>query len=520
MPSTPFGLINGGVNYNLNPYAVLPNELADASNIIPTKEGLASPREGITKLNTTATQAATRIGSIHELTLEAGNKLLCTSDTRVLVFNTGTSVFDNVIAGMTDDTRWQWCNFAKKAIGCNGGNDHVQYYDGSAGGDLNATDCPKARCIAEWANRVWCGGDATNVATLTGCKLNDPTDWTDANASSGYFSGNVGDSGDPITGLFGYFDMLLIGKINNIYKMYGTTPTDLSTLSIDPVYTKSGDNIGFTSKWAITLVGNDLLFLDGYTVKALSAVEQFGDVEPSIICDVERISNGAIDKDYLQNSHFFNFKQNGMVVCSVPTGASTYFVFVIDYRWKLRDPTDPLHTGRYAVYPLADITAACLGGRESGTVMDLYFGDHSGFVRKLFDGTNNDDSLNITSHFTKCFDGRRHTPMESADITKYRKHWRNMEGFCEYSSACTLKPYYALDLMDDTQIRASGNYTALDTEDLTTWKGTGTVHKRIGFNGLSGRTLAIKMIHDNVDETFVWHPGEINYSVKSKVEIC
>jgi hypothetical protein len=40
---------------------------------------------------------------------------------------------------------------------------------------------------------------------------------------------------------------------------------------------------GFTSKWAITQVGNDIIFLDGFDIKSLSGIQEFGDVEYNTI---------------------------------------------------------------------------------------------------------------------------------------------------------------------------------------------------------------------------------------------
>ena len=70
--------------------------------------------------------------------------------------------------------------------------------------------------------------------TLTGSYLADPTDWSTNSTAAGYVSIGIGDANDPITGLFGFFDMLLIGKRNNIYKLYGAPATDADSLKSTP----------------------------------------------------------------------------------------------------------------------------------------------------------------------------------------------------------------------------------------------------------------------------------------------
>ena len=99
--------------------------------------------------------------------------------------------------------------------------------------------------------------------------------------------------------------------------------------------------------------------------------------------------------------------------------------------------------------------------------------------------------------------------------------WRAYkETFIQPDGTLSMTPYYALDLMDDTQARTSGNYTALTAETVSGWAGTGTKRKRIRFFGLNGKTLLLKWYHATVAQNFIFHPSTIHFDWKSGSEIA
>ena len=507
MPTTKIGPCYLGVDYSVPPHELPKGALADAQNIVPAASGLPTGRSGSVKYNNIS--LSSRITSFHEFRSGASTRdRLCSYSTKIAKYNTVTSEFDDVITGLTSDKMLQWVNFQGKAICVNEGADAPQYWtDAATNGDL-AGSPPKGLTIAQWSNRVWFGGDSTNVGTLTGSSLNDPTDYTTSTAI-GYISQVIGDGNDPITGLFGYFDMLLIGKKNNIYKLTGLPATDSTTISITPVYSGGSDNVGFTSPWAITQVGNDVIFLDGYDIKSLSAVNEFGDVEyTSVIPQFREYLKGVVDQDYLQYTQFYHYKKDQQVWVSIPTGASTHFVFVLDYRFKRE-------TGRYAFYPMADLTVNVFGSVENGSVEDIYYGDETGYVRQLDTG-DNDNGSEIERFATYMISGNDYEA-KSYGRHVYRKQFDDIEAFLTPTeTTLRVTPYYALNLMDYTQVRTSGNYTALDTEVVTGWEGTGVKHKRIPLHGISGNTFALKLYHNQIGENFVVYPSEVNFRFKKK----
>ena len=508
MPSKPYGHIYFGVDYSSPPHELQAEALADAQNIVPTQAGLATGRGGSVKLNNTALGSPSRITSIHEFRSGATRTILSSYSTIVGVYSSVTGEFSSEITGLTSDKMFQWVNFGGKAIGVNEGSDKAQYYNAAASGDLCAS-APAGLCIEEWANRVW----FMDGAVLKGSHLNDEDgDYTDTGAATTAVSQTVGDSGDYGTGLLGFFDMLLIGKRNQLFKVTGNPATDGTSLAIEPVYTKSSDSVGFTSQWALTQVGNDVIFQDGFDIKRLSGIQEYGDIETaSIIPQFKDYLKDIADADYLKYTQFFHYKKKQQIWVSIPTGANTHYVFVLDYRFKHL-------TGQYAVYPMSDLVANVFGGVENGEVVDLYMGDESGFVWQL--DTGNDDGGTAIEKFATFSISGNNVAKGEVTLHERRKQFQVSETFIEPTeSALSMVPYYATDLMDDTQIRTSGNYTALDSETVSDWAGTGVKHKRNRLFGLNGKTLALKWYHNTIAENFVFNPSVIHYDWKSIIDI-
>ena len=502
----PIGHIFYGVDYSVPPYELPTTALADASNIVPTDEGLPTGRGGSVKYNNTS--LADAVTSFHEFRSGTTVNQLCSYSTKVGYYSSATGEFIDSITGLTDGAMFQWVNFAGKAIGVNG-TDKPQYWtDSSTKGDLAGSPPTGATCVTEWSNRLW----FLDGATLTGSELNDPTDYTTTGAD-GYITQTVGDSGDSGTGLFGFFDILLVGKKNQLYKAGFTTANDASTFYIVPIYTKSSDSVGFTSKWAVTQVGNDVLFLDGFDIKRLSGIQEFGDLETaSIIPHFRDYLASIADPDYIQYSQFFHYKKKQQIWVSIPTGEKTRYVFVLDYRFKSK-------TGRYSFYPMGNLTVNCFGGVLDGSVTNLYYGDRTGYVYQLDTGENDNGSA-ISRYFTFCISGNAVTGADNNPISNahdYRKNFVRSDTYIKPTeTVLAMTPSYALDIMDDAQVRTSGNYTDLTAETVTGWTGTGIKNKRLKFWGLNGKTMCIKWTHSTVAQNFVFYPSNIYFDIKSQ----
>ena len=507
MPAQSYGHIYLGVDYSIVPHELPAIALADSRNIVPNETGLPTGRGGSVKLNSTS--LASRITSFHEFRSGSTRIQLCSYGTKIAEYSTGTGDFIDRNTGLTSNKMVQWVNFAGKAICVNEGNNVPQYYQNATTYGNLAGSPPAGNSIAEWSNRIWFNGDSTNVALLTGCALNDPTNYSGGGLATSSVSQTIGDSKDGITGGIGFFDIYLIGKLNNLYKVTGDPTTDATTLRIEPLYSKSTDNIGFTSPWALTQVGNDLIFLDGFDIKRLSGIQEYGDVETtSIIPHVKEYLAEICDKNYLKYTQFFHYKKENQIWVTMPTSATEYFVFVLDYTFKEA-------TGKYAFYPMYNLSIACFGGVENGQLIDIYYGDTTGYVHQL-DVGNDDNGVAIERYFTTVFSG---SDLENriSGMQEYRKQFGNSETFIKPEQATlNMIPYYAVDLVDSAQVRTSANYTAMASETVSNWAGTGVKRKRVGLIGINGYTLAVKWRHNTVAQNFTFYPSVLHYQWKTK----
>lgn len=505
-----YGIGNLGVDYSIPPQALPPGALADACNVIPQDSGLITGRSGILKLNNAAVDYGnSRMTSLFEFRSGTTTKILCSYKTALAYYDATTNVFIDYVTGLTTDKMCQWVNFAGKAISVNEGAEAPRYFDGTTGGALAGAP-PNGKTICDWSSRVWLGGDTTNVALLTGCTLSDPTDWSSGTAATGIVQQYIGDTKDPITGIFGFFEWLLVGKKNILYKLTGTPPTNCDQLSVYPVYDRKGDSVGFTSPWAITQVGNDLIFLDGFDIKRLSGIQEFGDVEStSVIPHFREYLRSVADKNYIQYTKFYHYKNKQQIWVSIPTSATTHFVFVIEYRFYRE-------TGRYSVFPMSGLNITDLAGVANGSIDDLYAAFQDGIARHLdVDGCNDDCGTAITRYFTQVVAGAG----KGEGATEHRKQFHKLNTYIKPTGATlTMTPSYAVDLVDDAQIR-SGTYTSLSSETISGWPGTGVKRKDIRLFGISGKSMALKWSHSAVAENFVLQPSSVEYEMKQKIEI-
>lgn len=510
MPEHDYGYSFLGVNYSDPPHELRKGFIPHSQNVLPNASGFLTGRKGSVALNSTT--LSNRITSFFEFRSGSTRQKLTSYSTKIAYYNSASGDFVDLHSGLTSNKMLQWANFAGKAICVNDGNDAPQYYASISDYGALAGSPPTGKTITDWANRIWFGGDATQPARLTGSTLNDPTDYTGAAATAtDAIQTYVGDTGDPITAIFGFFDILLIGKRNNIYKMSGSPATDATSLSVEPLYSKSTDNVGFTSPWAITQVGNDIIFLDGFDIKRLSGIQEFGDVEYiSIIPQFRDYLKSIADKDYLQYTQFFHYKQNQQIWISIPTGASTNYVFVLDYKFYA-------DTEKYAFYPMADLDINCFGGIENGEVTDIYYGDESGFVHQLDTG-NDDNGGAIDRQLVTVVSGNFPEQGVLQNHERRKGFLRTRASIEPEQSSLTMTPYYALDLFNSEQVRDDDNYTSLANETITgdTWIGNGAKQKKVPFFGLSGNTLALKWQHNTLNENFIFYPSEVEYQWKSK----
>jgi hypothetical protein len=497
-----FGNILGGVNYTYPPNELPMTYLADAQNILPVLNGYGAPRKGSSIKNSVSLPHPVR--SIHEF----NRNLYALHGTTIGKYSDAYNTFPDHISGLDGDAYGQWWNYGDYAIYVDGVS-NPRRTDGTTSADLTAdmAGLTGGSCICEWGERIW----IPVGAELNGSALRAPTDFSTATADIGYYQGDVGSTQQPITGVFPFFDMLLIGKINQVYQLTGAPETASSTFRLTPLQTKDSDSFGFTSKNALALVGNDLVFLDGFNIKALSGVVAYGDVESiSIIGNIRDFfldpDGAGLDKDLLKYTHFFHYKHREQIHVSIPTGTLTRYWFVIDY--SNQAIRSALELPRFSFFPLsANFVPLCFGGVEDGSRVNVYCGCDDGYVRQLDTGVD-DSGTAIDSYMTWCFghDSRNLQPL-----------YVNLN--VKYDGALTLTPSYAMGLTDWEEIRKSANFTSLGSETVdSSWRVTAsTAYKRLSsmmYN--TDKSFAFKLSHNNADETYEMRRSALGYRLKHR----
>lgn len=227
----------------------------------------------------------------------------------------------------------------------------------------------------------------------------------------------------------------------------------------------------------------------------------------SVIPHFREYLRDIADKDYIQYTKFHHYKNKQQIWVSIPTGATTRYVFVIEYKFYRE-------TERYAVFPMSNLNITDLTGIANGSIDDLYGSFQDGIARKLDIG-NDDSGTAIPRHFTQVIAGAG----RGEGVTEHRKQFHKLNTYIKPTeSTLTMTPSYAVDLMNDAQIR-TGTFTDLSAETVTGWPGTGVSRKDIRLFGLSGKAMALKWSHEKVGENFVMQPSSVEYEIKQKIEI-
>lgn len=136
--------------------------------------------------------------------------------TKLQYNSSGTTWTD--ISGTFTDTDWDATNFNAKLLLTNG-TDNVKSWNGSALSDLNATNAPKGKYIANNTIRVF----IAKGTTIYFSKYLDETNWTDTD-SAGFFEYYTANGGD-ITGLRAFNDSVFAFKKDSMAEIIGTGNT-------------------------------------------------------------------------------------------------------------------------------------------------------------------------------------------------------------------------------------------------------------------------------------------------------
>ena len=119
-------------------------------------------------------------------------------------------------------------------------------------------DAPKARFIAPFADRVVAayiddtGGDGILPFGLRWCINSDPTDWSGLGSGSENLIQSPSDTGDQITGIFNYGNLLVLFRERSIWHVT-RQPFALAPFRFDAIITNQGCDM----PWSIAPISNE-----------------------------------------------------------------------------------------------------------------------------------------------------------------------------------------------------------------------------------------------------------------------
>jgi hypothetical protein len=211
------------------------------------------------------------------------------------------------------------------------------------------TDAPNLKFATEHKQRLWGAGDSEFPLRLYFSGDRQPNLWfspspdniedqVDAAEQAGYLE-IPSKRGDKITAVYGdYYGRLLVWTRRGVWQVSGDGPASFSLASIS-------QDVGAENSDCVTQVGNDIWFMGRYGVQALSATDQFGDIQSGMpsapISDLWSQSPSAVTKisrSLLSRSRLKYNPTQGLVYCAVPTtgedGPDSVFVYNVNIkRW-------------------------------------------------------------------------------------------------------------------------------------------------------------------------------------------
>lgn len=211
------------------------------------------------------------------------------------------------------------------------------------------TDAPNIKFATEHKQRLWGAGDAEFPLRLYFSGDRQPNLWfspsadniedqIDAVEQAGYLE-VPSKKGDKITAIYGdYYGRLLVWTRRGVWQVAGDGPVSFSMAALS-------QDVGTENSDCVAQVGNDIWFMGRYGVQALSATDQFGDIQSSFpsapIGDLWTQAPSAVTKisrSLLSRSRLKYNPTQGLVYCAVPTtgedGPDSVYVYNVNIkRW-------------------------------------------------------------------------------------------------------------------------------------------------------------------------------------------
>lgn len=374
-----------------DPWALQRNQVTRLENMIRTESGALQTRPGYSKLNSAALSPVAgdntvrdifenrRTGGAFDLLAHAGNT--------VYEYD-GAGAFTALGTLITANTRIHWCQLGQRAIGFDGSNAPM-YYDGSTFSTLSGSPPTAATVCASHRNRVFAGSGVT----LYFCALSNPNDWTTAN-SAGSLPVPV-TKGGSITGLFEFWDRLIIFTDYEIFQLTGAGP---ATYEIVPLSRKHGHQ---GSPYGVIAGANDVYFCNASGVHSLQgtmAHSETGDIAWDYDSAAIEPSWQGVEATNLSNIVAVNdSRRNQFMYLANTLGTTNAEAFVGDYYHVLNvGGQNHPSWGRYSNFAFS---SACEAYSVTSGIPEVLLGGYNGYVYRHKDTDLTDDGTNIPIQF-------------------------------------------------------------------------------------------------------------------------
>lgn len=371
----------GGINTNLDPSQIAPNQLVVGDQITYDTRGSKRKRDGIDfDWDTVTTGSASVIGQADYwfgTTAKTQRIVGVMSDKTVWSYNGGTAT-QLTVGGTAWSGTLTSASFAMIGniliIAVSGSTNVMKYWDGSSDVlDVPGTP-PNATMVRSHLGRIFCN-DPSNPEVLNYCQTGDYTQWNGVGDSGGLPISD-GD-GDPIgiNGIFPTFQgTLFIGKKTKLYRMDGIDPT---TWQI----TQVSDGIGVASHNSIAAIDqDDCFFVSDKGVHSLSTTQAFGDFSSQYVSvDIQETFNNGFNRTRLGNVWAAYLPNINSIAFTFSSESST----VNDLLYLYNIPQKAWHTW-------SGIDCQSLIVANDPSQRRFYIGGSNSRIAKTFNGTNYD----------------------------------------------------------------------------------------------------------------------------------
>ena len=391
-------VFNGGLNLD-RPNETEDNELQEAENFILNKRGILITRPGSVKLNTGTLNLNEYFTHMVDYNRRSGASYTShfigfTNQGRMMRLESD-GTYTQIATGYAANILFRSEIWQNTLIFSTDLTTRLQSYDATTVQNLSA-DAPFAKDLKYFNGKLW----AIDDLTLYGSKDNDPTGWTPTPSTPDALQFFVApDTGGRAMTLHRFFDSLLVGKQHFMVELIGQSIADFR------VGDKSID-AGVSFPGGMISVGNNVWVMDDTFVRSLAGVQQYGDINQSIINNkVHPFFEGSLkfkglEKAFAEQMAMHHFHDRNLVLIAFTGKGDTTNSQVIfaDHTW---DPNNPAWMIQKYPFPIS-----CFAKRQSATLgEECYAADYSGNIYRMLVPTATKD--HVTSYVKRFLSGSK-----------------------------------------------------------------------------------------------------------------